>query len=121
MTEKGVCYKVYAWNPSNCECECDKSCNVGEYLDCENCKRRNRLVDKLVEECSENFDEAKLAGIALSEPGNEYLCSCTVCIVSAVIALTVSIGIGAYFTYTYIDRNKENASRYDYTYQAKKY
>ena len=52
----------------------------------------------------------KLAGIALSEPGNEYLCSCTVCIVSAVIALTVSIGIGAYFTYKYIDRNKENAS-----------
>ena len=26
------------WNPSNCECECDKSCDVGEYLDYSNCK-----------------------------------------------------------------------------------
>ena len=61
LIDKGVCDKGYAWNPSNCECECDKSCNVGEYLDCENCKCRNRLVDKLVEECSENFDEAKIS------------------------------------------------------------
>ena len=30
--------KVYAWNHSNCECECDKSCDVSEYLDYENCK-----------------------------------------------------------------------------------
>ena len=28
-----------------------KSCDVGEYLDYENCKCRKRLVDKLVEEC----------------------------------------------------------------------
>ena len=27
---------VYAWNPSNCECKCDKSCDVSEYLDYEN-------------------------------------------------------------------------------------
>ena len=40
-----------------CECECDKSCDVGEYLDYKNCKYRKRKVDKLVEECSENNDE----------------------------------------------------------------
>ena len=28
------------WNPSNCKCECDKSCDDGEYLDYENCKCR---------------------------------------------------------------------------------
>ena len=28
------------WNSSNCDCECDKSCDVGEYLDYENCKCR---------------------------------------------------------------------------------
>ena len=33
LINKGVCDKGYAWNPSNCECQCDKSCNVGEYLD----------------------------------------------------------------------------------------
>ena len=33
LIDKGVCDKGYVWNPSNCECECDKSCNIGEYLD----------------------------------------------------------------------------------------
>ena len=121
MIDKGVCDKGYTWNPSNCECECDKSCDIGEYLDYENCKCRKRLVDKLVEECTENIDEAKLTGIALFEHGNECVCSYTVCIVLAVIALTVSIRIGAYFTYKYISRNKGNVSIYDYVYQAKNY
>ena len=29
---------------------------IGEYLDYKNCKCRNKLVDKLVEECGENID-----------------------------------------------------------------
>ena len=48
-------------DPSNCECECDKSYDVGEYLDYENCKCRKKLVDKLVVECTENIDEVKIA------------------------------------------------------------
>ena len=115
LIDKGVCDRGYIWNPSNCECEYDKSCDVGGYLDYENCKCRKRLVDKLTEECAENIDEAKLAGIALFEHGNECECSYTICILLVVIALTVSIGIGAYFTYKYINRNKENGSKYDYT------
>ena len=96
LIDKAVCDKGYAWNPSNCECECDKSCDVGEYLDYENCKCRKKLVDKLVEECNENIDEAKLTEIALFEHKNECVCYYTVFIVLAVIALTVSIGIGAF-------------------------
>ena len=49
------------------------------------------------------------------------LCSYTICCVLAVIALTVSIGIGAYFAYKYMNRNKENFSKYDYVYQATNY
>ena len=79
------------------------------------------MVEKLVEECNENIDEAKLTEIALFEHKNECVCYYTVFIVLAVIALTVSIGIGAYFTYKYIKRNKENVSIYDYVYQAKNY
>ena len=48
------------YDPSNCYCECDKSCDVGEYLDYENCKWRKRLIDKLVEEYSENIDVKEL-------------------------------------------------------------
>ena len=47
--------KGFIWNPSNCECGCDKACDVGEYLDYENCKCRKKLVDKLVDECAETL------------------------------------------------------------------
>ena len=118
LIDKDVCDKGYVWNPSNCERECDKSCDVGEYLDYENCKCRKRLVDKLVEECIENIEEAKLSGVTLFEHDNECVCSYTVFIVLAVIALAVSTGIGAYFVYyKYMNRNKENVSINDYFYQ----
>ena len=48
--------KDFFWNPSNCECECDKSRNIGEYLDYKNCKCKKKLIDPLIEECSENID-----------------------------------------------------------------
>ena len=122
LIDKGVCDRGYAWNPSNCECECDKSCDVGECLDYEKCKCMKKLVDKLVEECNENIDEAKLTETASFEHKNECVCYYTVFVVLAVIALTVSIETGAYFVYyKYIKCNKVNISIYDYGYRAKKY
>ena len=59
--------------------------------------------------------------MALFEHGNECVCSYTVCVVLAVISLTFSIETGAYFTCKYMNRNKENVSRYDYVYQATNY
>ena len=70
MIDRGICDKGFIWNRSNCECEWDKSCDAGEYLDYENCQCRNKLVDKLVEECPENIDEVKIAGTALFELRN---------------------------------------------------
>ena len=67
LIDKGVCDKGSIWNPSNCECECDKSCDVGEYIDYENCKCRKKLFDKLVEQCTENIDEVKIAEITVTE------------------------------------------------------
>ena len=97
LIDKGVCDKGYTWNPSKCECECDKSCDVGY----KNCKCRKKLVDKLVEECGENVDEAKLTEIALAENENSYKCSfCAVYIVLFWIFYTINVGgISAYFIY----------------------
>ena len=97
LTDKGVCYKGFIWNPSNCECECDKSCDAGEYLEYENCQCRKTLARKLVEECAENADEAKIAETTSFEHENECVCSYTICVVLAVIVLTISIGIGSSF------------------------
>ena len=40
------------WNPSTCVCECDKYCEVGQYLDYKNCVCRKKLIDDLIEQCT---------------------------------------------------------------------
>ena len=45
--------KGFIWNPSKCECEYYKSCDFGEYLDYQNCKYKKKLVNKLVDYCTE--------------------------------------------------------------------
>ena len=108
LIEKGISDKGFIWNPSNCVCECDKSCDVGEYLDYENCKCRKRLIDKLVEECSENIDEVKMAKITLVEDENKCKSSCTTYDVLIVIIFTISIGIGTYLLYyKYMNHDKK--------------
>ena len=42
LTDKGVYNKGFIWNPSKYDCECDKSCDIGEYLDYSNCKCRKK-------------------------------------------------------------------------------
>ena len=57
LIDKVTCDRGFIWNHSNCECECDKSCDTGEYLDYKNCKCRKRIIDELIEECSEDIYE----------------------------------------------------------------
>ena len=82
MIDKGVCDKGFIWDPSNCECEYDKSCDIGEYLDYENCKCRKKVVDKLVEECTENVEEVKLTKINSAEDENMHKNKCSSCILA---------------------------------------
>ena len=94
MIDEGVCDKGFIWNPSKCECECDKSCDVGEYLDYENCKCKEILV----EECTKNVGEMKLAKITSSENENKHKCSsCTQYIVLILAPFTTNVAIGSYF------------------------
>ena len=98
LIDKGRCVKGFIWNPSNCECECDKPCGVRKYLDYENCKCREELIDKLVEECSENIDENEMISVALND--HERVCgSCTIYIVLFAIAFLIIIGISSAFIY----------------------
>ena len=60
LNSKGRCEKGFIWNPSICECDCDKSCDIGQYLDYKKCKCRKELISKLVEECSENIDAREM-------------------------------------------------------------
>ena len=114
MIEKVICDKRFIWNPSNCECECGKSCNIGGYLDYANCECRKKLVGKLLEEYTENIVEVKIAGTALFERRNECISLYTIYVVLIVIVFIISIGIGTYFIYCmYINYNKKSTSKYD--------
>ena len=42
LSDKGICNKGLTLTPSKCECECNRSCDIGEYLDYENCKCRKK-------------------------------------------------------------------------------
>ena len=50
--------------------------------------KKTKLIDQLVEECTENIDEVK------SADQNESVCSYIICFVLVVIALAISIEIG---------------------------
>ena len=58
-----------------------------------------KLTEKLVEECTEHI-EVKIAAMTLFEHRNECICSYTIFVPLAVIALAVNTGIGAYFVYS---------------------
>ena len=84
--------KVFIRNPSYCGC--DRSWVVGEYLDYENCKCIKSLIDKLVEECSENINENERINVNLNDYENKCG-SCKIYIILFVIAFFIIIGISS--------------------------
>ena len=81
-----------------------------------------KLVDKLIEECTENIDEIKIAEIALFERGNDCKSSCTTHFVLIVIVFIICTGNGTYFIYyKYMKHDKKAASKYDHVYQTSSY
>ena len=99
LIDKGICDKGFIWNPSNCDCKYDKSGDVGEYLDYENCKCREKIVDQLVEECSKSIDMNKMIYNGTVNDYKKVFNSCTINIVLLVIFLVISISISSVFIF----------------------
>ena len=111
LVDKGVCNKGYFFNPSNCNCECDKSCDIVKYLDYSNCKCRKKLIDPFAEECTENINETNLVKKTLDKIKNKDKCNSYVLYKVLFwiffILFIISIEIGIYFVYhKYVNRNK---------------
>ena len=61
---------------------------------------QKKLVDKLVDECTETNEEVKLAKVTLAENENNYKCSsCTVYIVLMIVVYTIFTRITTCFVY----------------------
>ena len=110
-----MCDKGFIWNPNNCECEYDKSCDVGEYLDYKNCKCRKRIIYKLVEECSENIDGNEMFYNQTLNiiPVNVHKIVCSSWMINIVlftVFLITSICVCCAFIYFYWYFKKDNIS-----------
>ena len=99
MIDKNRCDEEFIWDPSNCECEFDKSCDVVEYLGYANCKRRKILIEKLVEECREGINGNKMIyNVTFNDP--EKVCnSCTIYIALLIITSITVMSIGSIYIY----------------------
>ena len=67
------------------------------YLDYKNCKCRKRLIDRLVEECSENIDENKMIYNSTLNDYGKMCCFCTVYIILLAKFFIISISLGSVF------------------------
>ena len=65
--------KGYIWNPSICECQCDKWYKQGQYLDHKNCVCKNKLVGRVIEECTSVINETMINNNKDNITNNTYL------------------------------------------------
>ena len=54
------CDKGYTWNLSTCECQCDMWCKPGQYLDHKNCVCKNKLIGRVIAECTSVIKETMM-------------------------------------------------------------
>ena len=54
------CDKEYTWNPSTWECQCNMWCKPGQYLDHKNCICKNKLIGRVIEECTSVINETMI-------------------------------------------------------------
>ena len=54
------CTKGYMWNPSTCECQCDMWCKPGQYLGYKNCICKNKLIGRVIAECTSIINETMI-------------------------------------------------------------
>ena len=132
--DSSVCNNKHCWNDDKCSCKCKESVEyaikdpfeilvivslnainnvmLGEYLDYENCKFKEKLVDELIEECTENFEEVKLGQITsmelhLAKNKSKHKCNpCTLYIVlfSMIFKVNVAVGTDSIYFYWFLKR-----------------
>ena len=121
LIDKGACNKGYIFNPSNCECECDKSCNTRQYLDYLDCKCKNKIIDLIVEKCTEYDNKTKIVNKTDNKTDNKIIVtktvknSCNVYIILTIASIVISIIYTIYFVYYnwFLYKNKDLFTKYN--------
>ena len=97
------CTKGYTWNPSTCECQCDTWCKPGQYLDHKNCVCINKLVGRVIEECTSVINETMIINNKNNVTNNNtYLI-----LFNRIIGFIVFL-IGSIYYYRHSNADKKN-------------
>ena len=91
------CAKGYMWNPSTCECQCDMWCKAGQYLDHKNCVCKNKLVGRLISECTSVINETMMNNNDNNNDNNFYKIMAYVFIGLFLISLVICFCVFIYF------------------------
>ena len=137
LIDKGLCDKGYIFNPSNCKCECDKSCNTSQYLDYLDCKCKNKIIDPIVEKCIQyDDDKTKLVNKTITTTDNKTQLiiitvtkndnqtkivnktvknSCKVYTVLTIVYIVISTVYTIYFVYYnwFLIKNRDSFTKYN--------
>ena len=97
------CDKGYTWNPSTCECQCDTWCKQGQYLDRKNCVCKNKLIGRVIEECTSVINETMINNNKDNITNNTYLILFIVFLIGFIVFL---IGFFYYCRRSNFDRKK---------------
>ena len=108
------CTKGYTWNPSTCECQCDTLCKPGQYLNHKNCVCKNKLVGRIIEECTSIINETMMNNNNYDNDNDyDYNTIIYVSIGFFLIALVIGFCVFAYFK-SFKNRYTNNTT---YTYE----
>ena len=98
------CTKGFTWNPSTCECQCYKWCKPGQYLDLKNCICKNKLIGRVIEECTSVINETMINNKDnITTNNNTYLIFFIVFLIGSIVFL---IGFIYYYRRSNFDRKK---------------
>ena len=103
------CDKGYTWNPSTCECQCDAWCKQGQYLDHKNCICKNKLIGRVIEECTRVISEIMINNNKDNTTNNTYLILFIIFLIGVIVFL-----IG--FIYYYCRNNANKRKLRDFIY-----
>ena len=107
------CTKGYMWNPSTCESQCDTWCKPGQYLDHKYCVCNNKLVGRLIEECTSIINETMMN----NNDNNFYKIMAYVFIGLFLISLVICFCMFIYFKwFKYSNNNKIYTCNYKIEY-----
>ena len=107
------CTKGYLWNLSTCECQCYMWCKPGQYLDHKNCVCKNKLIGRVIEECTSIINETMMNNNDNDNNKTWFNSINYAFIILFLIALTICFCVFAYFKW-FKDKKLFKKNIFDY-------